>query len=103
MAQFLYHNGYDGTKQRADEYVDCDQILMEVWTNKVSFKNEHEKLHYFTTPHTERCLTVELDTWQTGYEGIHKVVYFIDRKQIDLITDTIPTEAEAITILQQYG
>jgi hypothetical protein len=104
MADFLYKNEY--TKQKpitAADYEVVGQKLMEVWTKQIEFKSGYERHEYFSNPHIEHCLSVELDLHQKGYEGIPMVVFFIDDKQIDYISKTIPTDTELIAMLKKYG
>jgi len=104
MADFSYKSGYDDKKPAlASAYNNSDQVLMEVWTKELHFNTVFERNQYFNAPHTEHCLSIELDKYQKGNEGTPKVVYFIDWKQIDLVTDTIPTKEDALAILKKYG
>jgi len=84
MAAFIYLNDYDANKSNASDYVINGQRIIEVWQNG-------------------KCLGVELDDAQEGFERIPKVIFFIDRTQIQgLFRDTIPSNEELVEILEQH-
>jgi len=85
MADFLYFNGYSPEQSRnASDHEVNGQRIIEVWKDG-------------------RCLGVEFDDAQPGYEGVRKVVFFIDNQQIDVIDDIIPTDEQLVELLEAYG
>lgn len=80
MIEFKYFNDYDANKTNASDYEVCGQRIIEVWDG-------------------DDCLGVELDSAQIGFNGIPKVIFFINGVQLNLIRDSIPSNEELIEIL----
>ena len=84
MADFRIFNDYELNRKSASDYYICGQRVLEVWNNG-------------------KCLGVEFDDDQEGLKGVPKVVFFIDRTQIKLLHDSVPSNNELLEILKQHG
>lgn len=101
MVSVTYYNGYTVNSSRDVDYFNTQgRQVMQIWTNPMSFESNYHRRQYFANPHDEHCLSVEMDL----VNGRKAWIFFYDDQPANIEPmNILPSDAELITLLENYG